>query len=117
MLSLLVWPKVITLSGFLCINKNVKTVFSRSTSLKKQLFKLSKRSSLFMINKRSTLLLSGNPISLSPEGLRDGANYEELEAKDPSRLTDDEKFALNGKPRLGTTTRAQVMSHRTHVIS
>jgi len=61
-----------------------------------------------MCNKRPTLLLLGNPISLSPEGLRDGVNYDELEAKDPSRLTDDEKFALNGKPRLGATTRAQV---------
>ena len=54
-------------------------------------------------------MFSGNPISLSPEGSRDGINYDELEAKDPSSLTDDEKFALNGKPRLGTTTRAQVM--------
>ncbi len=61
-----------------------------------------------MIKQRVNLFLSGDPISLSPEGSRDGVNYEELEAKDPARLTDDEKFALNGKPRLGTTTRAQV---------
>ena len=51
---------------------------------------------------------TGDPIPLHPERSTDGANYEELEAKDPSSLTDAERFALNGKPRLGDITKTQV---------
>ena len=53
-------------------------------------------------------LPTGEPIPVQPECSTDGANYEELEAKDPSSLTDDERFALNGKPRLGDVIKTQV---------
>jgi hypothetical protein len=35
-------------------------------------------------------------------------NYEELDAKDPETLTEDEKVALLGRPRLGDITKIQI---------
>ena len=51
---------------------------------------------------------AGEPKSLSPTDNRDGADYSEMESKDPTELTDLEKFALNGKPRLGEFRKCQV---------
>jgi hypothetical protein len=38
----------------------------------------------------------------------EGVNYEELDAKDPEDLTEDEKVALLGRPRLGDITKIQI---------
>jgi solute carrier family 8 (sodium/calcium exchanger) len=35
-------------------------------------------------------------------------NYEELDAKDPETLTEEEKVALLGRPRLGDITKIQI---------
>ena len=35
-------------------------------------------------------------------------NYEELDAKDPEDLTEEEKVALLGRPRLGDITKIQI---------
>jgi len=41
-------------------------------------------------------------------GEGEGVNYEELDAKDPEDLTEDEKVALLGRPRLGDITKIQI---------
>ncbi len=38
----------------------------------------------------------------------EGVNYEELDAKDPDTLTEVEKVALLGRPRLGDVTKIQI---------
>jgi len=38
----------------------------------------------------------------------EGVNYEELDAKDPDTLTEEEKVALLGRPRLGDVTKIQI---------
>lgn len=38
----------------------------------------------------------------------EGVNYEELDAKKPEDLTEDEKIALLGRPRLGDVTKIQI---------
>ena len=38
----------------------------------------------------------------------EGVNYEELDAKDPETLTEEEKVALLGRPRLGDITKIQI---------
>jgi len=35
-------------------------------------------------------------------------NYEELDAKNPEDLTEEEKVALLGRPRLGDITKIQI---------
>lgn len=40
--------------------------------------------------------------------IAEGVNYEELDAKDPETLTEDEKVALLGRPRLGDITKIQI---------
>ncbi len=41
-------------------------------------------------------------------GVPEGVNYEELDAKDPESLTDEEKVALLGRPKLGDITKIQI---------
>jgi len=41
-------------------------------------------------------------------GEGEGVNYEELDAKDPETLTEEEKVALLGRPRLGDITKIQI---------
>ena len=38
----------------------------------------------------------------------EGVNYEEIDAKDPETLTEVEKIALLGRPRLGDVTKIQI---------
>ena len=38
----------------------------------------------------------------------EGVNYEELDAKKPEDLTEEEKIALLGRPRLGDVTKIQI---------
>ena len=40
--------------------------------------------------------------------IAEGVNYEELDAKDPETLTEEEKIALLGRPRLGDVTKIQI---------
>jgi hypothetical protein len=44
----------------------------------------------------------------SPSSSRDGPDFGAIESKDPSELTDRERFALNGKPRLGDFQKCEV---------
>jgi len=43
-----------------------------------------------------------------PPGEGEGVNYTELDAKKPEDLTEDEKIALLGRPRLGDVTKLQI---------
>merc|ERR1719458_1131163 len=43
-----------------------------------------------------------------PKHLSEGVNYEELDAKKPEDLTEEEKIALLGRPRLGDITKIQI---------
>ena len=38
----------------------------------------------------------------------EGVNYAEIDAKDPETLTEEEKIALLGRPRLGDVTKIQI---------
>ena len=38
----------------------------------------------------------------------EGVDYAELDAKDPESLTEEEKIALLGRPRLGDVTKIQI---------
>ena len=38
----------------------------------------------------------------------EGINYDELDAKKPEELTEEEKIALLGRPRLGDVTKIQI---------
>ncbi len=38
----------------------------------------------------------------------EGVNYDEIDAKDPETLTEVEKIALLGRPRLGDVTKIQI---------
>ncbi len=38
----------------------------------------------------------------------EGVNYDEIDAKDPETLTEVEKIALLGRPRLGDITKVQI---------
>lgn len=40
--------------------------------------------------------------------LLEGVNYEELDAKDPETLTEEEKVALLGRPKLGDFIKIQI---------
>ena len=40
--------------------------------------------------------------------LTEGVNYAEIDAKDPETLTEEEKIALLGRPRLGDITKIQI---------
>jgi len=41
-------------------------------------------------------------------GVGEGTDFAILDSKDPSKLTEDEKIALLGRPRLGDTARTQI---------
>jgi len=43
-----------------------------------------------------------------PSGEGEGVDYAELDAKDPESLTEEEKIALLGRPRLGDVTKIQI---------
>merc|ERR1711944_73406 len=43
-----------------------------------------------------------------PSGGGEGVDYAELDAKDPESLTEEEKIALLGRPRLGDVTKIQI---------
>merc|ERR1712045_603410 len=43
-----------------------------------------------------------------PRHIAEGVNYEELDAKKPEDLTEEEKIALLGRPRLGDVTKIQI---------
>merc|ERR1719189_826925 len=43
-----------------------------------------------------------------PKHLAEGVNYAEIDAKDPEALTEEEKIALLGRPRLGDVTKIQI---------
>merc|ERR1712242_43605 len=43
-----------------------------------------------------------------PPGEGEGVNYAEIDAKDPEALTEEEKIALLGRPRLGDVTKIQI---------
>ena len=38
----------------------------------------------------------------------EGVNYAEIDAKDPETLTEEEKIALLGRPRLGDITKISI---------
>lgn len=40
--------------------------------------------------------------------ISEGVNFEELDAKKPEELTEEEKIALLGRPRLGDVTKIQI---------
>lgn len=46
--------------------------------------------------------------SLLLSTVTEGVNYEEIDAKDPSTLTEVEKIALLGRPKLGDVTKVQI---------
>jgi len=48
----------------------------------------------------------GEPRHIAGEG--EGSDFAELDAKDPETLTEEEKIALLGRPRLGDTPRIQI---------
>merc|ERR1719411_1470134 len=50
----------------------------------------------------------GEPEHIAGTGEGEGANYEELDAKKPDDLTDEEKIALLGRPCLGETTKITI---------
>merc|ERR1712036_141153 len=51
----------------------------------------------------------GEPKHLAgPPGEGEGVNYAEIDAKDPEALTEVEKIALLGRPRLGDVTKIQI---------
>lgn len=51
----------------------------------------------------------GEPKHLAgPPGEGEGVNYAEIDAKDPETLTEEEKIALLGRPRLGDITKIQI---------
>merc|ERR1712226_376146 len=51
----------------------------------------------------------GEPKHLAgPPGEGEGVNYAEIDAKDPEALTEEEKIALLGRPRLGDVTKIQI---------
>merc|ERR1711881_431967 len=43
-----------------------------------------------------------------PSGEGEGVDYAELDAKKPEELTEEEKIALLGRPRLGDVTKIQI---------
>merc|ERR1712168_1787015 len=43
-----------------------------------------------------------------PRHIAEGVDYAELDAKDPESLTEEEKIALLGRPRLGDVTKIQI---------
>ena len=60
-----------------------------------------------------SLLLTLNPpiwkrFPLTSFSSTEGVNYEEIDAKDPDQLTEVEKIALLGRPRLGDITKVQI---------
>merc|ERR1712241_23208 len=50
----------------------------------------------------------GEPEHIAGTGEGEGVNYEELDAKKPEDLTDEEKIALLGRPCLGETTKITI---------
>jgi len=51
----------------------------------------------------------GEPIHLAgPPGEGEGVNYAEIDAKDPETLTEEEKIALLGRPKLGDITKISI---------
>merc|ERR1719184_563888 len=51
----------------------------------------------------------GEPKHLAgPPGEGEGVNYAEIDAKDPETLTEEEKIALLGRPRLGDVTKISI---------
>merc|ERR1712226_1485733 len=50
----------------------------------------------------------GEPEHIAGTGEGEGINYEELDAKKPEDLTDEEKTALLGRPCLGETTKITI---------
>merc|ERR1712183_275269 len=51
----------------------------------------------------------GEPRHISgPPGEGEGVDYAELDAKKPEDLTEEEKIALLGRPRLGDVTKIQI---------
>merc|ERR1719322_1967663 len=50
----------------------------------------------------------GAPIQMEAEGEGEGVNYAEIDAKDPETLTEEEKIALLGRPRLGDVTKISI---------
>lgn len=54
------------------------------------------------------LLLCGAGITFNVSTFSAGVSYEELDAKSPEDLTEEEKIALLGRPRLGDVTKIQI---------
>jgi len=51
----------------------------------------------------------GEPRHISgPPGEHSGVNYDDIDAKDPETLTEVEKIALLGRPKLGEVTKIQI---------
>merc|ERR1719150_1345501 len=50
----------------------------------------------------------GEPRHIAGHEEGEGVNYEELDAKNPEELTEEEKIALLGRPCLGANTRIQI---------
>merc|ERR1719259_4929 len=50
----------------------------------------------------------GAPIQLAADGEGEGVNYAEIDAKDPETLTEEEKIALLGRPKLGDITKISI---------
>jgi len=50
----------------------------------------------------------GEPRHIAGQAEGEGVNYEELDAKKPEDLTEEEKIALLGRPRLGDVTKIQI---------
>ena len=53
---------------------------------------------------RTCILIFGL-FSLTPA---EGVNYAEIDAKDPETLTEEEKIALLGRPKLGDITKISI---------
>lgn len=58
-----------------------------------------------MYKERGDITLSHSASTPLPA---EGVNYDEIDAKDPETLTEVEKIALLGRPRLGDVTKVQI---------
>ena len=86
-------------------NRHLKTwIVNRSTTLDRQYLLRSDLQHTILSQTCSFVLIFGL-FSLTPA---EGVNYAEIDAKDPETLTEEEKIALLGRPKLGDITKISI---------
>ena len=86
-------------------NRHLKTwIVNRSTTLDRQYLLRSDLQHTILSQTCSFVLIFGL-LSLTPA---EGVNYAEIDAKDPETLTEEEKIALLGRPKLGDITKISI---------